>query len=112
MDLNDLLALGVKFGTNALADTDAVGDAKEWLDANPVAKSVIQMSLVELQKLIKDAGIPSQPGKPIGADALRAMAHDAVSNIRESQTVLEQFIQIGLDTSDGLVEALGVLIKK
>lgn len=88
-----------------------LGKLQDLLKDNPEAAGVILIALQRLQGLIKAAGLPDLPVAPVGADALREMAADAVNNLKASQSTLEKFIDASLKTTDHVISALEMLIE-
>lgn len=90
--------------------TGVFDKVKDWLNEHPEASNVILIALQRLQGLLKQAGLPDVPDKPVGADALRNMAKDAIGNLKASQSLLEKFIHASLEGTDSLIDVLEMLV--
>jgi len=95
-----------------LADLDGYLDkVKDLVKENPAAVSVLLIAMQRLQGLVEQAGMPETHEKPKGADAIREMARGAISNLKASQSTLEKFIHASLETTEGLLSVVEMLVK-
>lgn len=83
---------------------------RDLIKDHPEAVGVILVALQRLQGMLKEAGLPGAVEAPTSADEILAMTKGAISNLKASQSTLEQFVQLSLDGATQLIDVVELLV--